>query len=175
MKNDYEIRGDITIINLNVIDGVQMTTVIDTDDLNSLLNFDVLWYAHFDKRAKYYYVRASVKNRNLRKTYLLHRVLTNAPRGLVVDHFDGNPLNNRRNANLKIVTHGENIQNTKKQKNNTSGERGVIWVKRDKRWKAVLQFNGKYVLQKNCTSYDEAVSVIREARSKYFNNCNENR
>lgn len=43
---------------------------------------------------------------------LMHRLLTGAPRGKVVDHINGNGLDNRR-ANLRVCEHRENIRNQK--------------------------------------------------------------
>jgi hypothetical protein len=45
------------------------------------------------------------------KTYsFLHRELTDAPAGMVVDHIDRNPRNNTR-QNLRIVTKSEDLKN----------------------------------------------------------------
>lgn len=56
---------------------------------------------------------------------LLHRLIVDAPKGLEVDHINGDPLDNRR-ANLRIVTHAQNLQNLKgANANSTTGVRGV--------------------------------------------------
>lgn len=44
-----------------------------------------------------------------RRVYL-HRILVDVPEGLVVDHIDGNGLNNRR-SNLRAVTRQQNVWN----------------------------------------------------------------
>lgn len=46
------------------------------------------------------------------------------PDGLVVDHIDGNSLNNNLN-NLRLVTQEENCKNRRKSRNNSSGHHGV--------------------------------------------------
>jgi hypothetical protein len=46
------------------------------------------------------------------KTFLLHRLIMDAPQGLEVDHINHDKLDNRR-SNLRIVTHKKNTQNRK--------------------------------------------------------------
>lgn len=64
-----------------------------------------------------YYIRGD-------KRYL-HRFLTDAPRGMDVDHINGDRLDNRR-TNLRIVSHRHNMENRKgANSNSTTGVRGV--------------------------------------------------
>jgi hypothetical protein len=49
------------------------------------------------------------------KSVPLHRLLMQVEKPLIVDHKDGNPLNNTR-ANLRICTHAQNIRNSRKHK-----------------------------------------------------------
>jgi hypothetical protein len=49
------------------------------------------------------------------KTIRMHQFLMNPPKGMVVDHIDGNGLNNRRD-NLRICTPQQNAWNHKRRK-----------------------------------------------------------
>jgi len=44
---------------------------------------------------------------------LAHRLILNAPKGMLVDHIDGNPLNNQR-ANLRLCNNSQNHANLSK-------------------------------------------------------------
>jgi hypothetical protein len=56
------------------------------------------------------YAGRSVKRNGKWRVAYLHRELTAPPHGFVVDHIDGNPLNNTR-ANLRICTKAQNSAN----------------------------------------------------------------
>lgn len=55
---------------------------------------------------------------------LMHRLILGAKSGEMVDHINGNSLDNRR-SNLRLATHKTNGQNRSKQRNNTTGFKGV--------------------------------------------------
>lgn len=59
------------------------------------------------------------------ETMLLHRFLTKAKKGEYVDHINGNTLDNRK-ENLRIASNSQNLGNRGKQKDNTSGYKGVV-------------------------------------------------
>lgn len=66
-----------------------------------------------------------------KKTYKVHRVIWMMfngpiPSGMVIDHLDGNPWNNKI-ENLECKTPKHNWQNKKAPTNNTSGKVGVVW------------------------------------------------
>jgi hypothetical protein len=54
----------------------------------------------------------------------LHRFLINAPKGLIVDHINGDTLDNRK-CNLRVCGPSGNSMNRAIQGNNTTGYKGV--------------------------------------------------
>lgn len=86
------------------------------------------------------------KTAGTRKHISLHRTLMNPPDDMVVDHINGNGLDNRR-VNLRICTRAQNNHNKKKMGSNTSGFVGVYkyaphgtW---DGRWYALVTVAGR--------------------------------
>jgi hypothetical protein len=67
------------------------------------------------------------------------------PAGMEVDHIEHGQfggLDNRR-ANLRAATHAKNIANGRLRSSNTSGVKGVHYVKRIGRWQALIRRDGK--------------------------------
>jgi hypothetical protein len=63
-------------------------------------------------------------------------------KGYVVDHIDGDSLNNKR-SNLRQITRQQNGLNKKTPTTNTSGHIGVRFDKKRDRWKALVSYEGK--------------------------------
>jgi hypothetical protein len=57
---------------------------------------------------------------------LMHRIIMNAPDGLLVDHINGDSLDNRR-ANLRLANHSTNAMNMRKHRG-SSRYKGVTRV-----------------------------------------------
>ena len=72
----------------------------------------------------------------------MHRVIMNAPKGMLVDHIDGNGLNNRR-SNLRLCTNKENARNARPSKGGSSRYKGVCWHKAKKKYDARIEVDGK--------------------------------
>jgi len=90
-----------------------------------------------------YAVRHSSRKDGPRKTIRMHRFIMNAADGTIVDHVDGDRLNNQR-ENLRICTWQENCHNVLNcRSNKTSRYKGVCWHKRDERWRAQIKIDGK--------------------------------
>jgi hypothetical protein len=110
--------------------------LIDKEDYHFILEYH--WY--ICKWGKVFYVVATVYNRETKKqrTVKLHRLILNAPKNKDIDHKNGNGLDNRK-KNLRLCTKVENGINRGKQKNNTSGYKGV-WQIHNGRWRARIHF-----------------------------------
>ena len=72
----------------------------------------------------------------------MHRLLINPPAGLVVDHINGNRLDNRR-ENLRLCTQSQNLGNSGINSTNKSGIKGVCYCSQTGKWKAYLSLDGK--------------------------------
>lgn len=60
----------------------------------------------------------------------------------MMDHINGNKMDNRW-VNLRNSSHSQNSMNKGKGCRNTSGYKGVHFIKRDGRWGAKIKLNGK--------------------------------
>jgi hypothetical protein len=73
----------------------------------------------------------------------MHRLIMNCPDGLIVDHIDGDGLNNQK-SNLRICSHQDNICNTRKTPGKFASDyKGVTKPKWDNRWQATICRDGK--------------------------------
>ena len=85
----------------------------------------------------------SARLRSAHKPSFLHRMILSPPPGEMVDHINGNTLDNRR-SNLRAVDCRTNGQNrVKMPANNTSGFRGVWFNAKRQRWIAQAKKDGR--------------------------------
>lgn len=90
------------------------------------------WYA-ISCGSKFYACHTK-RRKDLSETILLHRLLTGAPNGMVVDHINGDTMDNR-SANLRVCTAQENLWNQSVRRDSASGVRGIRQDKKSGRWK----------------------------------------
>lgn len=72
----------------------------------------------------------------------MHRLIMDAQKGQIVDHIDGNKLNNKR-SNLRFVTHAENMRNKSKKKNCICQSYGVTLNKHKNLYHASCIYEAK--------------------------------
>lgn len=92
----------------------------------------------------------------------LHRLVTEAPEGMVVDHLNGDKLDNRR-SNLRVCTQADNTRNRK-------GTRGYCWDKTKGKWMVRYgrQFYGRYTTEEEAKqAYQLAVSGVPYQKSEH--------
>jgi hypothetical protein len=98
-------------------------------------------------------------------SYLKHRLIWawhNMPFAPLIDHINGDIADNRI-ENLRSATHSENMRNSRKPVNNTSGIKGVYWQKDKNKWRVQIWNNGK---QQYVGSYRE-IDEAKEAASTF--------
>jgi len=88
------------------------------------------------------------------KRILMHREIMQTPPGMVADHKDHNPINNRR-GNLRNCTPQENQRNRRRARNQ-SGFVGVYPY--GKKWRAMIRSGGKIVYQE---VFDDKIEAAR--------------
>lgn len=89
------------------------------------------------------------------------------PDGLVIDHINRNPLDNRLD-NLRACTHQENLFNRNVPKHNTSGVVGVSLFKRTGKYTARIGVDNKTIYLGCFDTIEEAMEARRDAEEKYF-------
>lgn len=84
-----------------------------------------------------------VSGNGKRTTLKMHRLILGLPPNRpIVDHINGNQLDNRK-SNLRVCDHSSNLMNRGKNRNNKSGYKGVFWSKAAKKWAAQVSVKGK--------------------------------
>ena len=90
----------------------------DYDRVMEAISSRSKWYAWSGPNTSKTYAMNGSRDKSI------HRVVMNAPRGMDVDHINGNPLDNRK-ENLRICTRSENCRNRKVRVTSKSGFKGV--------------------------------------------------
>lgn len=166
MSNKYITLGDTTILQITRRNGEVVDVLIDTDMLPLVSKYH--WLVDVKKNGTYYIKSfTGSKWKQPVRTYL-HRLLTNAPKGAVVDHIDRNTLNNRL-SNLRVVDKSTNNKNrgVLNPNNKTSGFRGVTWHKRRNKWMAKVEINGKRHFVGYFKELDDAVKAVQKYRKEH--------
>lgn len=105
-------------------------------DIRECKTCDNLYYARRLQHLGY------VDGKQKQKVIQMHQLITGFPKGIEVDHINGNGLDNRK-ENLRLVTHRENMQNLTKNKTNSSMYPGVYWDKEKRKWRARFKVKEK--------------------------------
>jgi len=157
-----ETTEEYGIININSPTHGQFKVLIDLDDIDKCNSYTWSMLKSVSGKNKEYMAYYATNY----EIGLLHRFIMEASKDIIIDHKDGNTLDDRK-FNLRECTSSENSMNQKKRKSE-SGITGVLWNKKTKSWMAYMKIHNKF---KNLGYYhdkDEAIKSRKEAETKYF-------
>ncbi len=134
------------------------------DDADFDLVSQKKWWAISFNNGSLFYAACKISG----KRVTMHRFLLGIrDRNIIVDHADGNGLNNTRN-NLRTCTNSQNVMNSKTPFTNTSGYRCVSWCKPAKKWIAKININKKAVYLGSFADKKDAAAVYNEAAKIHY-------
>lgn len=138
-------------------------TIVDADMYDIIMEKSEKWYLG-GGTIKY----AMKRFKGAKETVYLHRFIMNAPKGIVVDHINGDPLDNRR-ENLRLSTLSQNQANRKgKNRPGTSQFKGVYWYKRVGKWLTRVTVQGKLVYSGYFDDEVEAAKAYDKAMIEHY-------
>jgi hypothetical protein len=143
--------------------GESYFTIVEPRDYYQIRRFK---WCVWGNGSKFYAVRIMVTGPGKTKVMYLHRQILNAPKGVLVDHRNRDPLDNRR-ENLRFATQSENMQNRGKRKNGTSKFIGVWFVKVKGKWESRITHKGKLIYIGSFDSEIAAAKAYDAAAKKY--------
>lgn len=129
--------------------------LIDPEDYDRVTKYK--WYFDPDGSAK-----ANYRDSGTQITVVASRLIMNAQKGQIVDHINGNKLDNRK-ANLRFATKQQNRANGGPMNRNKSGFRGVSLGNKMKRWRAEIKVGDKNIHLGYFDTPEEAAKAWDEA------------
>ncbi len=100
----------------------------------------------------------------------MHRIIVDAQPGELVDHINGDRLDNRR-ANLRVCSNRENQRNRPKPKTTAkvaSRFKGVSWDKCNRTWRAKIVVDGRQLHLGTFADETEAAAAYDQAARIHF-------
>lgn len=151
---EYVVEDNVIKIDFETSQKSRVTASFDIEDKEFVLNNKIR--LKYDKTIDWFYVYCGFE--------AVHRLLTDCPKGLVVDHINRNPLDNRK-ENLRVCTVKDNNNNRKVRCTNKTGVSGIHIENRTGKYITRLYINDKRIYVGKFNTLDEAKEAL-ERRKK---------
>jgi len=122
---------------------------------------------HLDKHDGYIKIKFNGKRYKAQYLAWLYYYGEFPPFCLLIDHINTVRHDNRI-ANLRLATYQQNCANARTRKDNSTGYKGVTYLKKQKKWRAQIHFNGKNFGLGCFASPDAAHAAYMASAIKYF-------
>lgn len=134
---------------------------VDDSDYEALSQFN--WTLAVRKRkdgtVRKYAIRTCKKSEKWTSESMHGRLVGELPKGLMVDHEDGDGLNNQRD-NLRSANHAQNMMNKGKGARGTSKYKGVYKNPNSEKWRAVVSLGSYDTEEDAARAYDAAINRL---------------
>jgi len=137
--------------------------IVDDEDFEYLNQWK--WHTH-KSHNNFYAVRCITISNSKQSQIKMHRLIAKPTKDMVVDHVDGNALNNQK-INLRICTSMQNSINRKLNVNNKTGYKGVDYIQTLNKYRAYINTNR---IRKHLGCFIDPIDAARaynEAALKY--------
>lgn len=141
--NNYDVDGNT----VRVYDCKGTYALIDIEDLEKVKPY---YWGSYNS-----YFKGSINGKGI----WLHRFIMNCPEGLVVDHLNGDPKDNRK-CNLRICTQADNMQNKR--------VKGCSFNKAKQKWEAYIGVNYKRIYLGSFLTEQGAIEARKQAENIYY-------
>jgi hypothetical protein len=135
--------------------------IVDDEDYDSLIHIN--WQVLIDKGCPHLKYASAVfprPGKPRQRRYAMHRYILGITDSRLVDHINGDGLDNRR-ANLRIADNSQNTVNSRRKRISSTGYPGVSVE--GKRFRAKMTFRGQFISIGWFDSAAEAHNAFRAA------------
>jgi len=161
--NDFSIQGSTVYIK-SYWKSYPFEVQVDVSDLDMIKSYG-RWSIIGSAEPYLYAVGSNSSGKQIR----MHRLIMNAQKTEIVDHIDGNTLNNQR-ANLRVTDNRGNALNRNVSSKGVSGDSNVYFLShlKSRQWLVNLREKGRSLHWSRHEDLDTARETAQLARAMYY-------